>query len=426
MTRTTIAAAAFLAALILLVVAAGIRDPVIDQEVPAAAPAAPEVHPGFIYGRVTDVDGGTFEGRMRWGRDQEAFWSDYFNGAKDDNPWAAYALKKRNPIEIFGFEIGSRERASNLARAFMARFGDIARIEAHLRKVNVTLKSGTTFVLNRNAAGDMDDGVRVWDGKRGVVDLDARRIRTIEFLETAPLVAAPERLYGTVRTRQGDFTGFIQWGRHDCVGTDTLDSRTADGKVSVPYDTIRSIVQHSPESGTVTLVDGREVVLSHTSEVGDGNRGIYVDDERYGRVLISWTAFERIDFSRRDSGPAYGNFAPGRALAGTVVTRDGRRLAGRLVYDFDESETTETLDAPFQGVDYTVPLNLITSIVLHGHEGRGAALATVILGNGEELPLERTGDLGEGNAGMLIFVDGRQSPEYVPWSDVAQVDFDRR
>ena len=47
------------------------------------------------------------------------------------------------------------------------------------------------------------------------------------------------------------------------------------------------------------------------------------------------------------------------------------------------------------------------------------------LHSAEELQLERTGDLGEGNAGMLIFVDGRQRPEYVLWTDVEQVDLDR-
>jgi hypothetical protein len=51
--------------------------------------------------------------------------------------------------------------------------------------------------------------------------------------------------------------------------------------------------------------------------------------------------------------------------------------------------------------------------------------ARVRLHAGEELPLDRAGDLGDGNAGMLIFVDGRERPEYVPWSDVEQVDFDR-
>jgi hypothetical protein len=49
----------------------------------------------------------------------------------------------------------------------------------------------------------------------------------------------------------------------------------------------------------------------------------------------------------------------------------------------------------------------------------------VILHSGEELELEPTGDLGEGNAGMLIFVDGSERPEYVLWTDIEWVDFDR-
>ncbi len=97
----------------------------------------------------------------------------------------------------------------------------------------------------------------------------------------------------------------------------------------------------------------------------------------------------------------------------------------RLIYDLDESETTETLDAPSQGVDYTIPFGLIASVVLPGSEERGAQRARVTLQDGEELQLELTGDLGEGNAGMLIFVDGRERPEYVPWTDVEQIDFDR-
>jgi hypothetical protein len=439
MTRATIAGGAFVTALVLLILALVVRYPALEQDVepaaatpptiapstPAATEPATEVHPGFLYGRIIAVDGATYEGRLRWGGDQEAFWGDYFNGAKDENPWAVYAPRDRSPIEIFGFEIGGRDRPINFGRAFMARFGDIVRIEAHFGNVQVTLKSGTVFELDRFAAGDIDDGMRVWDGRRGVVDLDARRIRTIELLPTAPLVAAPDRLHGTVRTRQGDFTGFIQWDRQDCVGTDELDGRTADGELSLRYDTIRSIARHSRDSAVVTLHDGREMVLSDTREVGHGNRGIYVDDGRYGRVLISWDAFERVEFSPGGSGPAYGDFLPGQPLAGSVTTRDGRRLAGRLVYDFDESETTETFDAPSQGVDYTIPFGLIASIVPPGRDERGTPHARVTLHDGEELQLERTGDLGDGNAGMLIFVDGHQRPEYVPWTDVEQVDFDR-
>jgi hypothetical protein len=443
MKRAAIVGGAFAIVLVLLVFAAGRRSveqdvdpaaaatsPAIPPSTPAAAEALPaeEAHQGFLYGRITTVDGATYEGRLRWGSEgnQEAFWGDYFNGAKEENPWVVHAPlerlpKESDPIEIFGIEILQRERQSDLGRLFMARFGDISRVEARGDDVRVTLKSGTVFDLDRLEASDFDDGVRVWDGRRGVVGLDSLRIRTIELLPTARLDAAPGRLHGTVRTRQGDFTGFVQWDREECVGSDKLDGRTAQGELSPRFDTIRSIARRSRDSSLVTLLDGREIELSGTPEVGDGNRGIYVDDRRYGRVLISWDAFERLDLGPGGGGPAYGDFPPGRPLTGSVTTRAGRLLAGRLVYDLDESETIETLDAPSQGVDYTIPFGLVASIVLP----RGAERARVTLQNGEELQLERTGDLGEGNAGLLIFVEGRQRAEYVPWTDVEQVDLDR-
>src|SRR5687768_775586 len=195
--------------------------------------------------------------------------------------------------------------------------------------------------------------------------------------------------------------------------------------MNLRFDAIRSIARRSRESSLVTLSNGREIVLSDTAEVGHGDRGIYVDDGRYGRVLVSWDTFERVDFRPGASGPAYGDFPPGGPLTGSITTRAGRRLAGRLVYDLDENEVTETLDAPSHGVNYTIPFGLIASIVLPGPEERSTQRARVILHSGEELQLERTGDLGEGNAGILIFVDDRQRPEYVPWTDVEQVDLDR-
>jgi hypothetical protein len=283
---------------------------------PSTVAGAGEVQPGFLYGRVTTDAGVTYEGRLRWGGDQEAFWGDYFNGVKRENPWIAQVTteqrpKERTRLEIFGFEIARRERPLEVRRLFMARFGDIARVEPQGRDVQVTLKSGTVFKLNRFDASDFDDGVRVWDVKQGVVNLDSGQIRTIELLPTAPLADAPSRLHGTVRTRQGEFTGYVQWDRNDCVGSDELHGKTADGELSVRFDTVRSIARRSKESSLVTLLDGREIVLSGTREVGRDNLGIYVDDRRYGRVLISWDAFERIDFSPGGSGPAYGDFPPG-------------------------------------------------------------------------------------------------------------------
>jgi hypothetical protein len=456
MTRSTIIGGACVATLALFVVALMVRNSTVGENVDpiaeepsaqrtasAGAEGETTAAPGFIYGRITDGDGAIYEGRLRWGRNEEAFWSDYFNGVKDENPWAAHAPLAQQPseqtsVEIFGIALGGRSSSMNLERPFMVRFGDIARIDAHVKDVQVALKSGSRFTLDRFEAGDMDDTVRVWDATRGVVDLDSRRIRTIELLPTASLADVPERLYGTVRSRAGDFTGYIQWNRQDCVGADELSGYSDQGKVGLRYDTIRSIARQSRDSVLVTLVDGGERLLTNRAagrspllprepsyEVGQGNRGVYVDDARYGRVLVSWDAFERVDFSKRDSGPGYDDFAPGRPLRGTVTTQDGRQLAGRLVYDFDESETNETLDAAREGVDYTITFSLIASILPRGRADGSPNRPTVMLRDGEELQLDRSGDLGEGNAGMLIFVDGRQRPDYVRWTDVARIDFDR-
>ncbi len=204
--------------------------------------------------------------------------------------------------------------------------------------------------------------------------------------------------------------------------------------MSLRFDSIRAIARRSPESSLVTLLDGREIVLSDSSEVGEGNLGIYVDDRRYGRVLVSFKAFERVDFSPPtplDTGPGYGDFPPGHPLTGSVTTRDGRRLAGRLIFDLDEARAPKRSTRPSQGVDYACPSagslpspRPLPTPSITG-EGRRAPTARVTLQSGETLDLERTGDLGAGNAGMLIFVAGGERPEYVPWSEVEQVDFDR-
>jgi hypothetical protein len=72
-------------------------------------------------------------------------------------------------------------------------------------------------------------------------------------------------------------------------------------------------------------------------------------------------------------------------------------------------------------VTYTIPFGLVASIALDGDAG-AAGRARVTLLSGEQLQLERSGDLGDRNAGVLVFVDGEERPEYVPWNDIARVD----
>lgn len=438
---------AMLLALLLLVVGpygaverrADASAPIAVEQTPPPA-AVQEAGQGFLFGRVTTEDGATYTGRLRFGGEEEAAWGDYFNGSKARNPWIgqpplAELLPKRRSFTIFGFEIPIGAARPDISRPFMARLGDIARIDARGRDLRVTLKSGTAFDIAWGGANDLDDGIRVWDEKRGIVDLahwaggippaSKVRVRTIELLSAPPLRGAPARLYGTVRTRNGDFSGFIQWHRQSGVSTDELTGRTADGPVTLRFDSIRSIARRTADSASVRLFDGRELVLSG-SGIGKDSNGIYVDDRRYGRVLVSWGAFDRLDFSAAPgSGPAYTDFPRGQPLTGSVTLRAGQRLIGRLVFDLDESETTETLDAPSHGVDYTVPFGLVASIAPSGGGATAASRTTVTLHSGEALQLERAGDLGPANAGMLVFVEGREHPEYVRWSEIERIDLDR-
>lgn len=397
---------------------------------PAGAVAAPA--PGLLYGRVTTVTGTTYEGRLRWGGHQEAFWGDYFNGAPRENRWAAQVPdeelpRERRKFEIFGFGIGPEERPIDLVRPFMVRFGDLARIEVDGVDVRVTLKSGTVVPLNRLDASDVDDGLRVWDGRRGVVDLDSLEIRTVELLPSPGRSGTgPERLHGTVHTSQGDFTGFVQWDGERGLLRDSIYGLAVgdagDEAVGLRFDTLRSIARRSRDTVLVTRRDGSAIELGHHREIGDGNRGITIDDRRLGRVRVSWEAFERLDLTTAEgAGPGYDDFPPGHPLTGSVTTRDGRRLAGRLVYDLDEAETTETLDAASGGVGYTLPFGLVAAVVPRA----GESGARVTLHGGETLQLERTGDLGAGNAGLLVFVDGEPRPRYVRWTDVERIDLDR-
>lgn len=398
--------------------------------VAAAVAPHPAAHPALLYGRVTMKNGETYRGRLRFGGDEEAFWGDYFYGVKKVNPWVEHVAPGELPIRrarILGLPIGPRR--PDVGRPFLARFGDIAKLEADGSNLWVTMRSGTVHHLDRYAADDFADGVRVWDDSGLVLDLGERRVRTIEFMHPVQSASeAPYRLHGTVHTAQGEFTGFIQWGRRGSVALDELVGHAPDGeRVRIPFATIRSIARDGRERSRVTLLDGRELVLSGTRQVGQGHLGHYVDDARYGRVLVSWAAFERVDFTPAGGagtrgGPSYGEFATGAPLEGTVVTLDGARHSGRLVFDLDESETTETLDAPLRGIHYTLALADVRSIVLPGGGARTPDPARVLLRSGVELKLERADDLGPGNAGMLIFPEGGR-PTYVPWRDVAQVDF---
>ena len=378
---------------------------------------------GYLHGRLTTRDGASYEGRLRWD-DEEASWVDFFNSAKAENPWADEVPRRLRrsrgeSISLFGVEIA--RKSGDEGRQFVARFGDIAKIRVESGdEATVWMKSGEKFDIE-GGSNDVEAAVTVWDPKVGEIQVPWRRIDTLEFTPgtAAAAAGAPARLHGTVETSSGSFTGTIQWDQHECLATDKLDGESDDSKVALVMGNLQAIERSGRRASKVTLKDGSTMELSGTNDVNDENRGIYVDDPRFGRVLIRWRAFERVRFTEGRAA-AYADFAPGKPLRGKVIDADGKTHAGRLVFDLDESETWELLNGWHSDIEYSIPFGMVASITpINDGESR------VVLANGEQLKLDGQTDVGGDNLGMLIYETEGAKPTYVAWDDVERVEFEK-
>ncbi len=390
----------------------------------AAFPARAEDPQGFLYGKITTRAGSTYEGRLRWGK-EEAFWGDHFNSSKEDRPYVDKAPRrdrKREPIKIFGITIGMQWDNIHDSRSLVARFGDIRKIVVRRRdEAILVMKNGSELEID-GGSNDLGGKVHVWDREVGEIDVRWERIDEIEFLPTpSEMMLSERRLFGTVQSKAGEFRGFIQWDQDECLSTDKLDGDTRDGEISIEMGTIGAIERHTRNSSRVVLKSGRELVLDDSNDVDSNNRGIFVEDTRYGRVLVEWDAFERLDLSEPEgSGPSYRDFPPGKALAGKVTGEDGQTYEGTIVYDLDESETWEMLDGDRRDIRYHIPFGLIAAIVPESHDS-----SRIVLTSGEELELEDSADVGDEHDGVLILGAREDEPVYLAWNKVKRIDFDR-
>ena len=383
---------------------------------------------GFLYGRITTRGGSVYEGRLRWNNNEEAFWGDFFNADKEDTSYFDQIPRKerrRDSIKVFGIPIGISRDDFDDGRQLVARFGDLQRIEVDRgEEATVIFKSGTRYEV-KGGSNDIerDTEITVWDRAANEIQVRWKEIRTIDFLPVPAGLTVPDfRLRGTVHTDDGTFQGYIQWDQDECLSSDELDGETHDGKVSLRMGEIQSIERRSRNSSKVVLRDGRTFVLEGTNDVDSSNRGIYVQDGRFGRVLVSWEAFRRVDFDPPgDSGPAYADFRPGRPLFGKVSTQDGKTWRGRLVYDADETETTEFLNGDRHDIEYSIPFGRVAFLLPERSNS-----TRVIYKDGKELKLEDTADVGDENAGVFVFEEGQKEPRYIVWDDIRRIDFEDR
>lgn len=389
-------------------------------------PAIQAQDQGLIYGKITTIDGKTYTGQLRWGK-EEAYWSDIFNSSKTHNDNLDYLSRSdmrkldrqyRRRHRNYGF-INFSNYDNDYTHTFACRFGDIQSLRITGRnRVEVFLKNKQHLKL-KGGSNDVGATVRVMDKELGELSIKWSRIDKVDFMKTPNKLETKmgNALWGTVETRKGKFTGIIQWDHDERLDHDILDGKSDDGRMKVPFRNIKAIKKHRWGS-LITLKSGREVYLTGTNDVEDGNRGIIVSHHLFGRVDIDWDDFKKVTFEAKpQSGRGYDEYQTPKLLNGTVTTADNRTISGQIIYDLDEKLSIELLDGKVGDIEHRIPFDIIKSI-----SPKNYAYSEVVLKSGQKILLGESQDVSDRHTGIIILTSG-ENKEYIPWKKVAKVSF---
>ncbi len=432
-------------------------------------------HDDRIWGSVLTRDGEVHEGFIHLvGWPAAASWADVL-AVRKEIPEEHYqdwldATRGGEPyarvLELKGHRVSWEEKHPTFVGASRAgvRFGHLAELIfeeeglwwATFRARRAT-GSGPGDRATRRSRGDVQlattwvDGpdVRVDTGDR-YVEVKGRDIRLIEFGSVpAERVPTSLRLYGTVEDRTGrSFTGFVTWDRRQVFESHVLGGywedvpelanfwESDDYERSFRFSQIRSL-ERTPCFARVTLKSDSAIELC--SEPFDDPRPVRISDPALGLVAVEWDAVRILRFEPSPDLPGYDHFDGGRPLHGTVVTREGEEITGRIRWDADKEWSWELLQGSSDKVVFSIEFGNVAHIAREESEG-----ARVMLRDGRSFHLTDGNDVDRDNRGIFIFSTaaeeaatravadpaegaavGEPVPEwrYVAWKDFREVRF---
>lgn len=391
----------------------------------------------FIYGEVETVDGDKYEGYLRWGSD-EVYWVELLNAQKTSNDFLKFLSNQEvedlanqsSENSWLGIDLGIlsiwEDKLSRTNHSFDTRFGDIKSIEPISKsKARITVKNGVILEVT-NEGGyytDIGGSVKVMDNELGEVNIKWSRIEKITFMSardndlTQPF---GQPIYGKVDAgRKGTFTGLIQWDEDERFQKEILDGKDRGDDRKIPFKSIRNI-EKERNGVIVTLKSDRNIRLTDSNDVNNGNRGVIVFDPEIGRIDIPWRDFINLEIIDEDSnGMSYTDFPVSEGLRGRVITIEGDEYEGLLVYDLDEAWEFEILDGKDDNVEFNIPFRNVESIIPKNYN-----YSMVTLKNGTRLLIGDERDVTEDNDGLLIFTSKNDEPVYVKWSKIDEIIFD--
>ena len=251
--------------------------------------------------------------------------------------------------------------------------------------------------------------------------------RRIEFAAAPPEAGTSYgRLYGTVRDRSGrTFNGFVTWHTsffqsHDLHGFDSnrYDRGMAFSRIQV--------IEKNRGGARVTLESGEIVEFQR---MWLSRPGVRVADPALGTVRLEWDAFSSLHLEDPLPGLGYDSFDGGHPLFGTVVTRQGDEITGRIRWDADEEWSWELLNGRSDDVDFQIEFGNIEHIEANEDGG-----ARVTLLDGRSFELDGSNDVSADNKGIFVFPPSDEIPEaerdserpawrYISWEDFREVRF---
>jgi hypothetical protein len=395
---------------------------------------------GFIYGKVYMIDNKTYEGPIRWGK-EEVYWTDVFNSSKSTNENLRYlSSRERDDLDDrqnnwdwsgnghhwarwlgWHWDENDRYYRHDYTHQFACQFGEIKTIEPTGKKrADLVMQNGKRISVSGEGYNDIGLDIRVMDPDMGSVEIDWGRINKIEFMKTPKDLPNKfgKPLFGTVQAYGEKFTGYIQWDHDERLSIDKLDGDSEEGDLSIEFGKIQSIERRGWNS-FVVLKSGRELRMEGTNDVNDGNRGIIVTNKDFVSIDIPWREFEKVTFSDNATTtlPTYDQYSTQRELAGTITARHGKVLSGRIVFDLDEEFDYELLQGKGGKIEYVSAFRDVKKL-----QNNNAYTCEVELKSGMKFTLDDAQDVNDRNQGVLVFAQN-SDPVYIPWHNIQTIEF---
>jgi hypothetical protein len=379
---------------------------------------------GRICGVVHTRDGETFEGPIRWDKN-EAFWDDILDGTKKREGRYGERRSRQKHISIFGLKITWDVEGSEIKASSGIQFGYLETLRRRSRdRAILELKNGDDIMYYASGT-DVGSGIRgilIDDPREGEIELDWDDLEMVEFAECDPdQINHPEtRLYGEVETRRGDrFKGFVTWDMDELFYSDILDGEERHRTRKIPFKRIKAIERRSSSSAWVYLRDDDRIKLSGTNDIDSGNRGIVVKDPDFGRVTIGWDEFDRLEIL--DEGDKYlkryDEFRKTEPLYGVVYDEDGDSFEGFIRWDDDETQSWERLDGEYRDLEVDIEFSQIAEI-----EKLSSRSCRVTMRTGNSFKLSGSNDVNDENKGIFVITDDGDEIE-LDWYDFERVVF---